>query len=289
MPDDLQMNPVSSEDDAVVRPESQDDGFYRPEPEDDGFARPEGADSDAVQDGEAAVPARQSDPYVSWMLRVALSLIVVLLATTGALVYYLNTLNRAPRTSVERDVTTWETAVAETPRDANSWARLAYSYASAGRIDDALEAASEGKRRTKEPVFALVRADVLRIGGRYAEAKTAYDEAEKAVKDAVAEVKREREKLRIKFDIPDESLGRVYMGRALVQHELGEDKAAIKDLEEALKLEPQQSAMWVMLGDYSRGVGDTRRAKEAYENALKYIPDYAEALAGLEAIEKGAK
>lgn len=283
------MNPASLEDDGFARPESEDDGFYRPESKDDGLDRPEGADSEAAVDGEAAAPPRQSDPYVSWMLRIALSLIIVLLATTGALVYYLNTLNRAPRTSVERDVTTWETSVAETPRDANAWARLAYSYASAGRIDDALEAASEGKRRTKEPVFALVRADVLRTGGRYAEAKTAYDEAEKAVKDAVAEVKREREKLRIKFEIPDESLGRVYMGRALVQHELGEDEAAIKDLEEALKLEPQQSAMWVLLGDYSREVGDTKRAKKAYENALKYIPDYAEALAGLEAIEKGAK
>lgn len=287
MSDDLQTNAESHVDDGFARPESEDDGFFRPESEDDGFDR----EGEVPGDGDESpvAPARPSDPYVSWMLRIALSLIIVLLATTGALVYYLNTLNRAPRTSVERDVTTWETAVAETPRDANAWARLAYSYASAGRTDDALQAASEGKRRTKEPVFALVRADVLRTGGRYAEAKTAYDEAEKAVKDAVAEVKREREKLRIKFEIPDESLGRVYMGRALVQHELGEDEAAIKDLEEALKLEPQQSAMWVLLGDYSREVGDTKRAKKAYENALKYIPDYAEALAGLEAIEKGAK
>lgn len=252
-----------------------------------------GAPADGASEGESdessEAPAVRTDPVIGYLLRIALSLIVVLLATTGAVVYYLNTLNRAPRTSAERDIVTWETATIETPKNADAWSKLAYAYSVAGRYDEALDAVAEGAKRTKQPLLTLVKADILRSAGRFAEAKDAYDASEKAIADAERETDARREKLRVTLDIPDEAMARVYAGRAITSHELGDVDAAIKDLEGALKMMPQQSALWALVGDYYREDKRNDKAEEAYNNALQYVPDYEEALAGLKALGKEPK
>lgn len=230
---------------------------------------------------------RASDPVASLLLVIALSLIVVLLATTAAFYIYLQTLNRAPRTLAERDVATWEIAVAEKPNDANAWANLAYAYADAGRYDDAVDAAENGQIKTDEPVLVLVEADVLRVGGRYKEAMDAYGEAEKAVKEQMKKTADKRREVGVTSDLNDDSMLRVYFGRGVSNHELGDLDAAIQDLERAVKLAPAQVNVVVALGDFYAEDGKTEKAQAMYKRALEYVPDYAPALKGLQRLEGG--
>lgn len=242
---------------------------------------------DAIPD--AVTGGRAGDPVVTVMLTGALALIAVLLATGALIFIYLNTLNDAPRTKVERDTATWETAVKERPDDENAWASLAYAYAEADRIGDALKAVARAKRVTGRSEFVIVEADVLRLGGRYSEAVRAYDTAEKAVRELQRRIEREREKIGVIVEDNDDALARVYYGRALSREELGDEKAAIRDLEGAVKLQPQSTTMWVALGDLYASSKETTQAQDAYRRALTFVPDDRGALEGLERLEGQAK
>lgn len=242
---------------------------------------------DEAAEGASAPSPRAGDPVVTLLLTGALALIAVLLATGALMFIYLNTLNDAPRTSVERDLATWEVAVKECPDDVNAWANLAYAYAEAGRTDDALDTVAKAKRVTGRQQFVIVEADVLRLAGRHTEAVKTYDLAEKAVRQIEQEVQAERRKVGVKVEADQDALARVYFGRALSEREIGDDAAAVKDLEKAVKLQPQSATMWVALGDLYAGSKETSRAEQAYRMALTYVPDDPGALSGLEKLSGG--
>lgn len=226
---------------------------------------------------------------VNVLLTAALALIAVLLATGALIFIYLNTLNDAPRTRVERDLATWEVAVKERPDDVNAWANLAYAYADAGRTDEALDAVAKAKKVTGRQQFVIVQADVLRIAGRHSEAVKAYDLAEKAVREIEQEVQAQRQKVGVKVEADQDALARVFFGRALSEQEIGDDSAAIADLQKAVKLQPQSATMWVALGDLYAGSKEASRAEEAYRTALTYVPDDPGALSGLEKLGGGER
>lgn len=255
------------------------------------FAAPEPDGNSRLEETlEAPAPlVRANDPVVNVLLTSALALIAVLLATGALIFVYLNTLNEAPRTKVERDTATWETAVKERPDDENAWASLAYAYADAGRTADALKAVARAKRVTGRDEFVIVEADVLRLGGRYSEAVRAYDAAEEAVRELQRQIEREREKIGVIVEDNNDSLARVYYGRALSRQKLGDEKAAIKDLEGAVKLQPQSATMWVALGDLYAASKETSQAQGAYRRALTFVPDDPGALEGLERLEGQGK
>lgn len=243
---------------------------------------------DDITEIATAEPAeRPADPVVTLLLVVALSLIAILLATTAAFYIFLQTLNQAPRTVAERDVSTWETVVAERPSDSNGWANLAYAYAEAGRYSDAVDAADDGERIAEEPLLSLVRADVLRVAGRYQEAFDAYGEAEKAVKAQMKKTAEQRRKVGVYSDLKDDSMMRVYFGRGVASHELGDLDAAIADVEKAAKLAPDQVNVVVAMGDLYAEAGKTAKAQAAYKQALEYVPDYKPALDGLQRLKGG--
>jgi len=238
--------------------------------------------------GDSDVAAtHQGDPVAGVLLVVALSLIAVLLATTAAFFIFLQTLNHAPRTAVERDVATWEAQVAEKPTDANAWANLAYAYAEAKRFDDAVDAAKDGEKQADEPTMVLVQADVLRVAGRYQEAIEAYSKAETAVKAQLKRTAEERRKVGVISDLKDTSMLRVYFGRGVASHEIGDLDAAIKDLKRAAKLAPDQVNILVTLGDLYAEDGQTQAALKSYKAALKFVPDSPGAIAGLQRLEGG--
>jgi tetratricopeptide (TPR) repeat protein len=247
---------------------------------------------DAVHDDdpEGTDPGEsRRDPYITGLIVFALMVVVALLATTIGVYVYLTTLNRAPRTATERDITSMEVATRERPNEVSAWVQLAYAYAAAGRENDALEAVRRGEDAQNGERLSIVRADVLRFGGRTKEALAAYDSAEKLVQTMIKRQKDENAKIGVSADLSDDSLARVYWGRALVQEQLGDTTAAIKDLEKAVKEQPTQSAMWVKLGDLYADAGKVDKARSAYKSAMQYIPDMPEARAGLERLEKASK
>ncbi len=245
-------------------------------------------DSVWAEDAPAAVDLPLRDPLVNVLLIVALSLVVTLIATTGALYVYLGTLNKAPRTMTERDVAVSETLIAERPNDVSSWAAVAYAYARAGRYDDALDAVSRGAKLDNGEAMAVVKADVLRSAGRLKEAVAAYDFAEEQTKKLRERIRIEQAKVGINRDILDDgALFQVFWGRALAREALGDTKGAIKDYVLASEENPRQSTLWVSLGDLYLKSDETSRAVEAYRSALTYTPDLPEALDGLKRAEEG--
>lgn len=231
---------------------------------------------------EALAPPRlQLDEISRVLLRIALMLITVILATTLALLVYLSTLNRTPRTALERDVAQWETAVKERADDPAGWTRLAYAYAEAGRTDDALDAVRRGEKATGKATLRLVRADVLRTAGRYREALAAYTDAETAIKAAERQADERRKKVEVFVPIDRSSLGTVYFGRGLCRKELGDLNAARADLQRAAEVLPDQTNILVALGDVQAELGEKEKAREAYEAALRFVPDDESARRGL--------
>lgn len=242
-----------------------------------------------MESEDQASPAPRLDDISRLLLRIILLLVVVLLGTTLTLLFYLSTLNRAPRTALERDVVTWETAVKENPGDAGAWTRLAYAYAEGGRTDDALDAVERGRKATDSPALMLVEGDVLRSAGRYTEALSAYNRAEKDIRAAAHKVETERKKLRIFSPADESALGPLYFGRGLSKRELGDLEGAASDLEKAVKQLPDQATVLVALGDVYADLGHNDKAKASYEAALRFVPDDKDALDGLRELEGGKR
>lgn len=255
--------------------------------EDDAAEKPLDGHDSAVDDAEdrpdeaAQAEPAVHDPLVNVLLATALSLVVVVLGTALVAFLYFTNLNRTPRTVVERDVTAWETAVRERPGDVNAWGSLAYAYAEAERYDDALATLTRAKRVNKEPAFVIVEADVLRLAGRNREAVASYAAAEKAVTQLRDEAAKARKKIGVTYEPEDDSLMRVFYGRALALRALGENEQAVTYMKQALKENPEAASIAIDLGELYLKLGDKPQAAKAFKQALTYIPDSKQALAGL--------
>ena len=245
---------------------------------------------DSAEEARADVagnPWLHLDPLSSWLLRIALALIIVVLATTAAMVIFFMTVEKAPRTAVERDIAAAEIAVRARPSDASAWQTLGYAFARAQRYDDALAVVRKGRSATKEQFLLLPEAEVLRTAGRFKESVGVYDEALVVLSKEESEAVAARKKQGIAMSAPNASLVSAYYGRGLALKALGDTRGAIKDVSAALSLDPGQATMRVTLGDLYAASGDTARAKAAYTEALRYVPDYEEAKLGLRRIEEG--
>ena len=250
-------------------------------------------DGDGLADGFVEEPEpeelrpAQLEPVSGWMLRVALALIVVLLVTTASFVFFLLTLHKAPRSAAERDLAAAESAVRDKPGDAQSWTKLVYAYSRVRRFDEALATAEKGRRVTKSDALLLAEAGVLRSAGRFKEAVATYDRARTAIEAAQAAAVVARKKQGILVPLGDTTMASVYYGRAISRHALGEVGPAIADLEKAVAIAPEQAYLFVTLGDYYAETRATAKAEAAYRNALRYVPDYPEALSGLKRLTGG--
>ena len=240
----------------------------------------------ATRDEESEIIPAEPDLVSAWLLRVALALIIVVLATSASLVIFFVTAEKAPRTAVERDVAAAEIAVRERAGDPGAWQTLAYAYVRAERFDDAVEVSRRGRTATAAKVLLLSEADALRSAGRHNDAIAVYDEAVTALsqEESAAAVARKRQG--IAASAPNASLVTAFYGRALSRSETGDVKGAIADVKRALEFGPQQSSLLTSLGQLYEKTGETAKAKAAYREALRFIPDYPAALLGLKRLEK---
>ena len=240
-----------------------------------------GVDHESFSADAEVIPAKP-DMVSAWLLRVALALIIVVLATAAAMVIFFVTAEKAPRTAVERDISAAEIAVRERPSDPVAWQTLAYAYASARRYDDAINTIRKARVSTKERALLLPEAEVLRSAGRHKEALVVYDEAIAALSTEESAAVAARKKQGISMAEPSAGLIRAYYGRGLARHATGDAPGAIADVLRAVELAPGQATMRVTLGDLYAERGNDAQAEAAYREALRYVPDYTEAKLGLE-------
>ena len=243
----------------------------------------------AEEDAPAAAqsPWMHLDAFSSWLLRVALALIIVVLATAGAMVVFFMTVQKAPRTAVERDIAAAEIAVRDRPSDAAAWQTLAYTYARGQRYDDAITTIRKARSSTRAQALLLPEAEILRVAGRLKESLSVYDEAIAVVSAEESAAVAARKKKGIDMAAPNASLVRAYYGRGLSRHSTGDTPGAIRDTLQALALAPDQANMRVTLADLYAESGQKALAEAAYREALRYVPDYREAILGLQRLEKG--
>jgi len=242
-------------------------------------------EDDVADDADDDAPA-EPDVVSAWLLRVALALIVVVLATSASLVIFFVTAEKAPRTAVERDIAAAEIAVRERASDPRVWQALAYAYVRAERFDDAVEVSRRGRSATGEDALLLSEADALRSAGRHKDAIAVYDEAVIALSEEESATVAARKKKGIANSTSNASLVTAFYGRALSRSETGDTNGAIEDMKRALEFGPQQSALLASLGELYEKSGETAKAEAAYREALRFIPDYPAALLGLKRLEK---
>jgi len=246
----------------------------------------EDADDEGSPEDDSENAPAEPDLVSAWLLRVALALIVAVLATATSLVIFFVTAEKAPRTAVERDLAAAEIAVRERPSDPAAWQALAYSYVRADRFDDAVEVSRRGRTATGAQVLLLSEADALRSAGRHEAAIAIYDEAVKALSLEESAAVAANKKKGIATSSSNGSLVTAFYGRALSRSETGDTKGAIADVKRALEFGPQQSALLASLGEFYEKAGETAKAEAAYREALRFIPDYPAALLGLKRLEK---
>lgn len=244
---------------------------------------------DTWSDEDAEGPAEpvRRDPVATGLLVFAISMVVVLLLSTAGLFFYLSTLNKAPRNEYERSQQVFETAVAENPKDANSWIGLALAEAEAGNTEQALDVLKRGEKATRSKGFSSTRGDVLRKAKRYKEAIEAYTDAVKETDEMKKRADAERAKVGVSFPIASENYQHIYYGRAVCRKETGDIEGAVEDLLKALEAAPRITNSSLLLGECYEELGEYDKAEAAYQDVLRFIPDSPEALDGLERLKKG--
>lgn len=241
-------------------------------------------------DDSASAPEPVSVPEdrLNRLLRlIAGGLLVVVLASAISFALYLQTLG-APRSVAERNIERYKTAVAEQPQELQNYVKLAYSYAIADRFDDAMATIATAEKLTKAPRLEvqLARADIERAAGKYADAITTYSAVAKQAEVEYAEQAAELKKKQVMFQPPNTTLAAALKGRGVAKWESGDRAGAIADLDAALDIEPTDASTMVEIAGYYAESGDTSMAVAAYNQALRFVPDYPEALAGLRELDE---
>jgi tetratricopeptide (TPR) repeat protein len=215
-------------------------------------------DVDPAPDGDADVDAHV---VPRWMAAVVIVLIVAIVGVGGLLVYgVFAEKDPLPMNAVERDIILYRDKVAKNPRDSQAHGSLAQAYLAAKRYPEALaEADRLIQLQPKNLGGFYLKGLALRLTGDYAGALKAYDAV-------LALVPTEAEAL---------------YQKSLVMKARGDLDGARKLLEAAVAASPMASDFRVELGAVYESKGQNDKAIEQYQEALKYVPDYAPALEAL--------
>jgi len=238
------------------------------------------ADGDAVS--QATTPKKRRDPLVQLLGLGVFLLVVVGLAAAGSMIWYMLGMRGAPRTAVERNIATFESAVEENPKDAEGYLKLAYAYIEGDRFGDARAIIERGQKIKKVPAFELALADMLREEGHYEDAIKAYSAAEVSERKKLDEMKKRAEKESITLGQDNTRLVAILMGRGQAYEDSREWTKALADYKKCEQMMPLDVEILSAVGRAEMAMGNKAEAKDAFETALKYVPDHREAQQGLE-------
>jgi tetratricopeptide (TPR) repeat protein len=223
------------------------------------------------------------------IIGIALVIIAALLSATFAFLLGVISFNSAPQTIAEADIATARKSV-ELNKDAQSYADLVIAQADSGNMTEAetlLAQATELKLEvTRTQALSYAKAYLLASRGEKDAAITQYQ----AVMDALNEAY-ENEKNRggdanwaLAGGKPDN-----YYLSALALSELfvgkGDWKSAKEQLTIFIKGNPQDAGVLIERGKVNLALKDRKAAAKDFTAALRYVPDDADALAGLKEAE----
>jgi tetratricopeptide (TPR) repeat protein len=206
---------------------------------------------------------------------------VVILAALATVVLYGLQLDRAPRTLQERNLAAAQAAVNDSPDDATSWLLFAYAQAETGRFSAAEDAVERGKALSDTAAFAIAYAYIAEAQGETDEAIDRYESAkQQAIADAEAQAA-ELAEVGVSYDTVNTDLADAAIAKARLLAGLDRRQEALAEYDVAIETNPQMADILVERGDLRYSLGDTEGARADYTEALRFMPDMPEALAGL--------
>lgn len=173
--------------------------------------------------------------------------------------------------------------------DSRMWAEYAAALIASGQYSKAERIITQGLEvaSTKDRSLIAVEGAFLALKReRFAEAIELADQTIALAKAEVKAVKEERDasgKPPIEPD-PPPSLGRAILIKAKAYREMGDLPAAMAQYDEYLSRWPTAANVYVERAQLKVEAGDLAGAEADYRSALRYIPDYPDALEGLDAI-----
>ena len=206
----------------------------------------------------AGAAPRSAMAYLTWLV---MALIIIV---GGLLGWSLLQPPPVPRTSAERDLARFEELIREKPRDPAAQAGMGAAFLRVGSYERAIEHLNIAVKLEPDPRYrvALVEAYV----------------GQGDTKAAINTV-RTAQKANPRFE-------RVWYAEAKIYYDRGEYAKAIGPFHRSLELEPGASDVRYLLGFSQEKLGKHKAAIEQYREALRFMPDYEEALAGLARLDR---
>lgn len=256
--------------------------------ESDFFEQP---DSSAPSQTPAAPekPRALDDPMVRRLALIGAGMLILWLAgVLSALVFGLLTPSDVPRTSAERSLMVYESALEETTSvDPLLWADYARALTEAKQYSRSQSVINNAMKAVKSKKSAVMLEQARLYVARKDWSKAA-EWTKKTEAEIQAEIDREQKALDAQGITTSPQTPRakkeVYLLKADVSTGQKDEKAAIAAYDEHLELYPTSADVYAMRGDLRAGAGDKAGAEADYRECLKYIPDFQPAIDGLEKI-----
>jgi len=204
-------------------------------------------------------PSRSMITYLTWAVG------ALILVVGGMIVLSVTSEPPAPRTSAERDLAKYEELVKDKPRNAAAQAGMGAALMQTGSYKRAIEHLDKAVKLDPRSDYYVV----------LAETHVALGDTELAIRDLK------------KAQKSDEGYDRAWYLEGKIYFDQGDYAKAIGPLNRTLELEPGASDVHYLLGQALENLGKREAAIDSYREALKFLPDYKEALDALEKL--GAK
>lgn len=232
---------------------------------------------------------REERPVDVWSTRLVVAILVVLvlvLTVVAYLVYTGISADRMPRTLAETRLRDFEQKFLAAPGDATAVAQYARQLIEVERFSRARSviATFRSSESTADAAVIVEEARLANATGSPEKALTILDAAIKAaqVQRDAKQKDLERKGVYVRPEAPE------LIDAALLKAEIlearGDGEGTIEALSVALEEIPTMADVLVWRGDLEEKSGDVKSARADYQAALKMIPDYAPALAGLKRI-----
>lgn len=197
---------------------------------------------------------------------------------------------KAPRTYIERQISTLQTVVQSQPNVGRAWADLAKALIESGQLDRADDIIRQGMvaaAADKAPIM-VEKARVLYKRGKFTAAL-------KAAEDAIAEANKVRDKIiaddrkkGIMMDpraMPMDPIISAAILESVIYQDLKQPQKAVDALTVALVERPNMTDVLTARGQIYLQMKDYDDARKDFTQALTFVPDYADALKGLAALK----
>lgn len=222
----------------------------------------------------------------SWLLYAVLAAVIAVLGMVAWLVYAVVVPPTQPRTAVERNVLQLEQIVKKQPHNGKAWGDWAAALIDAGQYFKAGRVIDDGLESAEETAPLLLRqAQLAHLQGRDEEA---LDVAAQAIESARAFRDKAMEETRRKgvtappASSPEIVDAQFLRGDILMSLERYED--AVEAFTGALDEQPRLSDVLALRGSAYAKLGDKDRATADFKDALRFDPENAAAIKGLEAL-----